>query len=358
MYRWLVCLITTSLLFGCGNAVKPDASSVAPAQQSIPGMSDSLSDDPIEYADSYASKDEVKVFMAYMVDKHHYDALLLEAAFASIAPREKVIQKSDNQPEVMIPYYEYKTRFVASSRIEGGRQFMQQHRAWLLKAEREFGVPAAIIVSIIGVETLYGRVTGERDVFTSLATLAFDYPRRQDYFQRELEAYLLLAREQGWLLGNTKASYSGALGMVQFMPSNYRRLALDYDGDGVVDLWNSPADAIGSVANYLSSKKWQPQQPIIVKADMASQQVDNDAFQAWVNKGRQTYKTPSEWRVYGLTAPAQALQASTGVIALRESADTVGYWLAYDHFFAVMSYNPSRRYTMAVIELAEAIIKE
>lgn len=316
------------------------------------GVSDSLLEDmPKEWADSYAGNPEVQLFINRLVKEHAYNKERLELAFSHIKVRPKVIEKSDNQPEVVTPYYEYKTRFVNEERAKLGREFAKRNVQWLRKAEREFGVEPNVIVALIGVETYYGRITGSKDVFTSLTTLAFDYPRRKDYFKSELEAYLLLARKEGWNIGETKGSYSGAMGMVQFMPSNYQKLAIDYDKNGHIDLWGSEADAIGSVANYLKHHGWQSRQPWFVMAYVA----DPDSVADLINRGRAPSANMTDWSALNVLPTQSFIPQKTGLIALRTGPEEVSYWLAYENFFTIMDYNPSRRYAMSVLELAQSI---
>ena len=316
-------------------------------------LSDNLHKNSQDYLTSYAAKPDVQMFITKMVSTYQYDADLLQAAFAKIQARTKTISKSDNQPEVITPYYKYRTRFVESSRIREGKKFVKKHQKWLAKAQKDYGVNPEIIAALIGVETFYGRITGKKDVFTSLATLSFDYPRRAKYFQSELEAYLLLARENQWQIGNTKGSYSGALGMTQFMPSNYRKLAVDYDKDGKVDLWGSVPDAIGSVANYLRHHGWQDDRGVIVAT--STNGATKDKWQEWINKGRKPAKFLPEWQAMGVGKDIKTLSSQTGLIGLQVGDAKVNYWLADENFFVIMRYNPSRRYSMAVLELAKEI---
>lgn len=316
------------------------------------GVSDTLLEDmPKEWANSYAGNPEVQRFINRLVKEHNYDKARLELAFSHIQLRPKVIEKSDNQPEVITPYYEYKTRFVNDDRASLGREFSKRNAAWLNKAEQEFGVESNVIVALIGVETYYGRITGSKDVFTSLTTLAFDYPRRKEYFQSELEAYLLLARKEGWNIGETKGSYSGAMGMVQFMPSNYQKLAIDYDENGHIDLWGSEADAIGSVANYLRHHGWKTAQPWFVTAHVA----DQDKVVDDINRGRVPTTDMATWSSLDVLPTQPFALQKTGLIGLRTGPDEVSFWLAYENFFTIMDYNPSRRYAMSVLELAQSI---
>jgi membrane-bound lytic murein transglycosylase B len=316
-------------------------------------LSQSLHENAQDFKTSYAAKPNVQIFINKMIDSHQYDGELLQAAFAKIQARKKTIAKSNNQPEVITPYYKYRTRFVERSRIREGKRFIKKNQKWLDKAQKTYGVNPEIIVALIGVETFYGRITGKRDVFTSLATLAFDYPRRAEYFQSELEAYLLLVRDNQWQIGNTKGSYSGALGMVQFMPSNYRKLAVDFDENGSVDLWSSVPDAIGSVANYLRHHGWQDDRGVIVKA--STHDASKAKWQEWINKGRKPAKSLSEWQAIGVGKEITQLSRQTGLIGLQVEDAKYNYWLADENFFVIMRYNPSRRYSMAVLELAKEI---
>jgi len=316
-------------------------------------ISDNLHKNSQDFKTSYAAKPDVQAFIEKMVSTHKYDGALLQAAFAKIQARKKTISKSNNQPEVLTPYYKYRTRFVESSRIREGKRFIKTNQKWLKKAQAEYGVNPEIIAALIGVETFYGRITGKRDVFTSLSTLAFDYPRRAEYFQSELEAYLLLVRENQWQIGNTKGSYSGALGMTQFMPSNYRKLAVDFDKDGKVDLWGSVPDAIGSVANYLRHHGWQDSRGVIVAT--SANEASKKQWEEWINKGRKPEKSLLEWQAIGIGKEINKLKAQTGLIGLQVGDEKYNYWLADENFFVIMRYNPSRRYSMAVLELAKEI---
>lgn len=345
MIRKLIAVFIGLGLIACsGVGQSKDALSV--------GVSPSLlAEKPQEWSMSYAANAEVKAFIERMVSLHDYDRSQLEQAFSHIKQRPKVIEKSNNQPEVITPFYQYKKRFLSQSRIAAGVNFAKENTYWLKKAESEFGVDSKVIVALLGVETYYGKITGSKDVFTSLTTLAFDYPRRKAYFQSELEAYLLLVRSNGWDIGETKGSYSGAMGMAQFMPSNYQRLAVDYDQDGKVDLWGSNADAIGSIANYLKHHGWQAGQPWGVMARV----MDPNKVRKYINHGRSPSKSAEVWSSLGVLPIQSSVVEKSGLIALRTQKEVVSYWLAYENFFTIMDYNPSRRYAMSVLELAASI---
>ncbi|MGO3344065.1 MAG: lytic murein transglycosylase B [Marinomonas sp.] len=337
-------------LVGCSSVDQADAKLLG---EKLKVSNELLESAPDNFDSSYASNPDVQAFIASLVKKDAFDKNRLELAFSRIKIREKVIKKSNNQPEVLVPYYQYRTRFLTSQRVAKGKAFAERNKYWLEKAEKEYGVDWHIIVSLIGVETYYGRITGSQDVFTSLTTLAFDYPRRQAYFQSELRAYLLLARDNGWDIGATKGSYSGAMGMVQFMPTNYRKLAIDYDGDGKVDLWHSDADAIGSVANYLKHHNWEFGKACVVIATVKSP----EAVSEWVNFGKKSIKTTGEWAALNVSANAEFSSDKTGLVGLRSGEHEFSYWLASENFFTLMDYNPSRRYAMSVLELSQSIGK-
>ncbi|MBM6550467.1 lytic murein transglycosylase B [Marinomonas ostreistagni] len=329
-------------LSGCSvtqNNAQADTQAAANASQEAPTLT------------PYYQLPAVRSFVERMVNEHDYDRNVLVSVFSSTYKREQVITKSDNQPEVITPYYAYRERFLDQARVSQGARFAKRNQKWLAQAEQQFGVDRHVIVALLGVETAYGNITGNRDVFTSLTTLAFDYPRRGQYFQSELEAYLLLARKEGWEIGTTNGSYSGALGMVQFMPSNYLKLAIDFDKDGHIDLWGSEADAIGSIANYMKHHGWRYGERVAIPARVA----DRDKVDDLVNKGRSPLHSMQEWAQKGVWVTTDYSAQTAGLIGLREQEEQPTYWLAFENFFTIMDYNPSRRYAMSVWELANRI---
>lgn len=208
-------------------------------------------------------------------------------------------------------------------------------------------MPQEIIVALIGVETLYGRRAGRFRALDALTTLAFDYPRRGEFFRNELVEYLLLAREQEFNLLDIKSSYAGALGIPQFMPSSYRKYAVDFNGNGKVDLLHEPEDAIGSVANYLKQYGWIAGEPI---AQLAT--VGNESFVSAVAEAR----TLASWKEIGIVPVAQAPAATTPTWVLDFTVQTgKEYWLSYNNFRVITLYNNSNFYAMSVLQLAESI---
>jgi len=205
----------------------------------------------------YGERAEVKAFIRGLVERHGFVEGELNTLFARVYRVEPVLQ-AIVAPAEIAPWPDYRAIFVNPRRIEGGIAFWTAQEALLARAEREYGVPAEIIVAIIGVETFYGRIPGRWRVVEALATLAFDYPPRANFFRGELENYLLLARDSGLDVFSVRGSYAGAIGLPQFMPGSLRRYAVDFDGDGAIDLSRNTADAIGSVANFLKQHGWRP----------------------------------------------------------------------------------------------------
>jgi membrane-bound lytic murein transglycosylase B len=211
---------------------------------------------------------QVQAFILGMHEQHGFDIAQLTRQFAAIRPNASVLRaiRPPAFPEKQRSWERYRERFVNEQRIGSGLSFWRQHAASLLRAEAIYGVPPEIIVAIIGVETVYGQNMGSFRVLEALASLAFRYPPRADFFRGELEQFLLLARENGSSPLDIKGSYAGAMGIPQFMPSSQRRYAVDFDGDDRIDLRQSSSDAIGSVARFLQQHGWQRGSPVAVPA--------------------------------------------------------------------------------------------
>lgn len=265
----------------------------------------------------------------------------------------KLIESERKAPERTRTWPEYRSIFMDGSRVANGVRFLRKHYPSLARASAEYGVPKHVIAAIIGVETLYGGYTGPHPVIDSLATQGFDHPTRTPFFFSELKEYFLLCREMGFDPLAQKGSYAGAMGLSQFMPSNYRRLGLDYDGDGRVNLW-SPSDAIGSVANYLKNFRgtntgWRAGEAVAFPVKVSSLPEG-----VAVNQ-----KTPTHtWaalstHVEELPVTLEATQA-VGLLALQTGAEPE-YWLALPNFYSILSYNPRTYYAMAVFQVSQAI---
>lgn len=288
----------------------------------------------------------IPAFIDEMVEKHQFRREELQLAFRLAERRQDVID-AISAPATLKPWVEYRPNFINPQRISLGVRFWDKHERALRRAEKKYGVPQEIIVGVIGVETLYGNGTGRFRALDALTTLAFDYPRRADFFRDELEKYLLLAREQGFDLLSIQSSYAGALGIPQFMPSNYRRYAVDFNGNGKVDIMREPEDAIGSVAAYLRHYGWREGEPVtflakVEDANAAGGNGDSRPYLAWKEAGVTTMEKQT-----GILPPAWLLDFT--VMTGKE------YWLVFNNFNVITRYNTSNFYAMSVHQLAEEV---
>jgi membrane-bound lytic murein transglycosylase B len=255
----------------------------------------------------------------------------------------------------------YRSRFIDPVRIRAGVRFWQENRSTLERAAQEFGVPAEIIVGIIGVETIYGQQTGTFPVIDALATLAFDFPQahpraaeRSAFFKAELEQLLTLSHRTNTDPHRWRGSYAGAMGMPQFMPSSWVRFAIDYDGDGQVDLLNSADDAIGSVANYFKAYGWQPGLPSYYPVAFDPARVDMDTLMA--PDILPTFSVAS-FTAKGAVLDGAALQhaGQLALIELQNGTEPAQYVAGTENFYVITRYNWSSYYAMAVLELGREV---
>ncbi len=267
------------------------------------------------------------------------------------AERKQVILDAISRPaERVKPWREYRPIFITDSRIAQGVDFWRQNEAALSRAEAEYGVPAEVIVAIIGVETFYGRNTGNYRVIDALATLGFDYPPRQPFFRQQLREFLVLAREEQVDPLTLKGSYAGAMGLPQFMPSSFRAYAVDFDGDGHIDIWNNPVDAIGSAANYFKQHGWTAGEPVVARAA-----ISGDAYEQGLTVGLEPVMNAAQMRDLGWQSEAQ-ISDDTAVTAFRlEGAEGDEFWLGLPNFYVITRYNRSVMYAMAVHQLSEEL---
>lgn len=301
-------------------------------------------------ANSFADDPEVTAFIAEMQEKHGFDADWLSTRFARLRPNETVLRaiKPAAVPELQRSWERYRSRFLNERRIAAGARFWQQHEADLRRASAIYGVPPEIIVAIIGVETEYGQNTGKFGVMQALATLAFRYPPRAPFFRSELEQFLLLARENEADPLTIKGSYAGAIGIPQFMPSSQRRYAVDFDGDGKVNLSRSATDAIGSVASFLAQHGWETGGAVAVPASFESDPAPLVAL------GIKPEKTLADLVAAGMRAEGNPA-AQAAVIDLVTPDQETEYWAGFQNFYVITRYNRSSFYAMSVFQLAEAI---
>lgn len=295
---------------------------------------------------------EVTEFIDAMVAEHDYDARQLQDALGQVELSEKIIAAITRPAEAM-PWYRYRAIFLKPGRIERGVKFWRRHQAQLERAAEIYGVPVEIMVAVIGVETKYGVNTGGFKVINALSTLAFDYPKRSKFFTSELKHYFLLARDQSLDPHKLTGSYAGAMGIPQFMPSSYRSYAVDFDEDGLTDIWENPADAIGSVGNYLKVHGWREDAGIASAAGMPE-----DDISALLTKGLELKLRMEQVSDAGIAVDAHVDAAEKVKLLQLENQDSFEYWLARHNFYVITRYNRSTLYAMAVYQLAQAIRTE
>jgi membrane-bound lytic murein transglycosylase B len=282
-------------------------------------------------------------FIDEMVVKHHFKRRELTRLFERAEYQQAVID-AITAPATQKPWLEYRASFITDKHINDGLKFWKRHAHTLARAERKYGVPQEIIVALIGVETFYGQRKGRFRTVDALTTLAFNYPQRAPFFRTELENYLLLARDQGFNLLKVQGSYAGALGIPQFMPSSYRKYAVDFNGNGRIDLLNDQVDAIGSVGNYLKAYGWIKGEPVarlghLGAAPVAASGVQSTAL--WAASG-----------VFPVQPLAEELPARLVNFTVQDGRE---YWLAFKNFDVIMRYNNSSYYAMSVLQLSEAL---
>lgn len=314
-----------------------------------------------EFANFTQWKD-VAEFIDQMVARHGFDRGELESIFKKTRYVDSTIQLIKPAPPGRPKNWRaYRARFIDAVRIEAGVAFWDTHAEALARAEERFGVPAEIIVGIIGIETVYGRNTGSFRVLDALTTLAFDYPKtptrdaRMTFFRGELENTLLLARESGVDPFSLFGSYAGAIGWPQFMPGSIRKFALDFDGDDRIDLRNSPVDAIGSVANFLVQHGWKTGEPTVFPAHVSTSEPSR-GWDMFIGQGLEAKFRLEELKAAGVS-PAIEPPAGMlfGLVDLQNGGEPTEYWLGAANFFAITRYNRSFFYAMSVIDLGKEV---
>ena len=298
----------------------------------------------------FGRRTDVQNFIREISARHGFNPAQLQALFDRVQSQPSIIAAMTRPAEAK-PWHEYRAIFINPQRIRGGVEFWRTHAATLARAEQIYGVPPEIVVAIIGVETQYGGNMGRHRVLEALATLAFDYPRRADFFRKELEAFLLLTRAEGVDPLALRGSYAGAMGWGQFMPTSYRNYAVDFDGDGHRDLWGNPRDAIGSVANYFRQHGWRPGEPVTVPA-----RVEGSAYPALVSRQLNPPKdSVASLQAQGVTPLIPVGEGRAALLLELRGRDGPEYWLGFHNFYVITRYNRSQLYAMAVYQLSREI---
>ncbi len=293
---------------------------------------------------------DVQAFINTMVEEHGLERGTVTGLLSEARHQQSIIDAITRPAEAM-PWKRYRPIFLGEDRIREGAEFWDENAELIARIAREYDVSEAIMVAIIGVETRYGQHRGRHRVLDALATLAFGYPPRADFFRRELAQFLLLIDEEGLDPLDIRGSYAGAMGVPQFISSSYRHYAADGDGDGRRDLMNSTADAVASVANYFRAHRWREGEPVVRAAALN----DGADVSGLANRGRQPYTTVGEIRRAGVQTDPALDDALPATLMELEGPDGKEYWVGLHNFYVITRYNHSPLYALAVYQLSEAI---
>ncbi|MGR8931263.1 MAG: lytic murein transglycosylase B [Gammaproteobacteria bacterium] len=293
--------------------------------------------------------DALNNFIGQMVKQHHFNDTEMKTLFKSVNIQQSILDAMAKPAEGK-PWYLYREIFMTDSRIESGVKFWRDNETALKAVEQQYGVPAEIIVAIIGVETKYGAFTGKYRVIDALSTLGFAYPKRSEFFLKELENFLLLTREEQMDPLQPLGSYAGAMGLSQFMPSSFRAYAADFDQDKKRDIWHNTGDAIASVANYFVANQWHRGEPITFQVS-----AKGESFRQAISKGTKPDTAVGQLRKLGVDIPSKLADGENGKLLSYQLIDGEELWLGLHNFYVITRYNRSPLYAMAVYQLSQAI---
>lgn len=351
--RYVTLLPLFMLLAACSSKPKPTETETTTGTPSG-GFLLEPQHNVMQMGGDFANNPNAQQFIDKMVNKHGFDRQQLQEILSQAKRLDSVLRLMDNQaPTTSVKppsgpngaWLRYRKKFITPDNVQNGVVFWNQYEDALNRAWQVYGVPPEIIVGIIGVETRWGRVMGKTRILDALATLSFNYPRRAEYFSGELETFLLMARDEQDDPLNLKGSFAGAMGYGQFMPSSYKQYAIDFSGDGHINLWD-PVDAIGSVANYFKAHGW-------VKGDQVAVMANGQA--PGLPNGFKTRYSISQLAAAGLT-PQQPLGNHQQASLLRLDVGTgYQYWYGLPNFYTITRYNHSTHYAMAVWQLGQAV---
>ncbi len=296
------------------------------------------------------NRPEIQEFVSNLAARDGFNRAALLETLADGEPQPRILELIARPAERVAPWWRYRSNFLTTSRIAGGAEFWAAHRATLQRAEQQTGVPANYIVAIIGVETAYGRITGNWRALDALMTLGFDYPPRAPFFRAELAQLLLLARDEKIDATQVRGSYAGALGPPQFMPSSYRRFAVDANGDGRRDLLRDWDDVIVSVANYFRAHGWNAGQPVLLDASASA-----DIFNRLDFRNLELNATLGGLRAQGVSFDSVMPDATPAILLPAELETGPNVRIGLGNFYVITRYNRSIRYAMAVHDLAADI---
>ena len=352
----LLSVIVLSACSGCTELLGPEGSVAEPPKPSKPSLPRVKGDAGGLYAADALSGDfrgypEAERFIDNMVKEHGFSKEYLYGLLSQAKRKTWTIEYMNREKPTTKPkpggWTRYRAKFLDDRHIQAGVHFWSNHEAALKRAAKETGVPPEVILGIMGVETIYGANLGNHRVIDALATLAFDYPRRAEYFTSELESLLIMARDEGMDPSRPIGSFAGAMGLGQFMPSSFLKYAVDFDGNGRKDLWD-PEDAIGSIAHYFEAYGWQSGEPVVTEAlvmgDLAPE----------LKTGFETRYSPSTLRDYGIRPARGDVPSETSLLELSTTTGNQ-YLLGFPNFYVITRYNHSTYYALAVYQLGQAI---
>lgn len=297
-----------------------------------------------------------EAFVTRMVQQYDLDAEHVRSTLAAAKYQQSIID-AITRPAEGKPWHEYRKIFLTRTRTLNGLRFWQQHGDLIDQVAAHYGIAPEVILAIIGVETSYGRITGGYRVLDALVTLGFYYPRRAEFFSSELGQLFVLSDKEQLSISELTGSYAGAMGLGQFMPSSYQAYAVDFDNDGVRDLWGSLPDAIGSVANYLHAHGWESGAAICIPLHVDSpEQLSPELLTELSADGNyKPQRSIAEWRELGLGISAGVDGERLASLIELDGEDGKQYWLGLQNFYVITRYNRSPLYAMAVVQLSQAL---
>jgi membrane-bound lytic murein transglycosylase B len=295
------------------------------------------------------SEDEQK-FVETMVEKYQLDSTKMTNWIAMAETKQSIIDAMNRPAEGVLSWAKYSKIFLTKRRLKEGLEFWRKYQKELTRAEQIYGVPAEMIVAIIGVETFYGRIKGNYRVLDALYTLGFHFPKRAKFFKSELGHFFRLTEQQGWQPESRIGSYAGAMGYGQFMPSSYISYAVDFDNDGATDLINNPVDAIGSVANYFKRHGWKKDQDVIFRVHLAN-------WKAAKFSGRSTKTKYSfaELKQKGVVSSAKIAADTKVSLMTFDQESKKEYWMGLHNFYVISRYNHSHMYSLVTYKLSQQL---
>jgi membrane-bound lytic murein transglycosylase B len=295
------------------------------------------------------ARSDVQSFIDSMVRRHRFDRAALTTLLSEVQLQPRIVETIQRPAERSLLWWEYRRRFLSDERINQGVALWQAHRDTLDRIAAQTGVPAEYLVAITGVETFYGRLTGRYRVLDALATLGFEYPRRAEFFRKELEQFLLMAREEKIDVLQPLGSYAGAMGVPQFMPSSYRRYAVDGNGDGRRNLWEHGPDVFASIANYFREHGWRTGQPVIIETQHTA------APDLPANFKLTFADTLGSIRQRGYAFQTTMPDSTRAMLIPAALEQSTSWRLGLQNFYVITRYNRSSSYAMTVHDLASAI---